>query len=272
MAGRRRPGAVRRSPGATAGTAARSEAGYRPEAAGSPGRGPRGAAGRPVCGPLSPAVAPCVVPGGRDGPGGVRRRRPKPRLARRGVTAGPGRVSAAATTRAARDGQADIRGLCLGGGARSPHGGAAHYGPIVRGWRRRRPGRTERGRRSRLLQWAGGRAAPSGGCATGRPKASAGGARGWGTGRGPRRLAASRDGAGRACVDCWSVRAYNQRAMPAGSDLFGLRAFVRRILYGRRPARTCRYCGRAIYWRRSPGGSYRPVNGDGSRHVDRNLR
>jgi len=87
-----------------------------------------------------------------------------------------------------------------------------------------------------------------------------------------RRLAASPDGAGRGCVDCWSVRAYNQRAMPAGSDLFGLRAFVRRILYGRRRARTCRYCGRAIYWRRSPGGSYRPVNGDGSMHVDRNLR
>jgi len=57
--------------------------------------------------------------------------------------------------------------------------------------------------------------------------------------------------------------------MPAGRDPFGLKALALRVLYGeRRPERVCRVCGQPIFFRRTVKG-WRPVNGDGSEHLDR---
>jgi len=62
---------------------------------------------------------------------------------------------------------------------------------------------------------------------------------------------------------------YPSAAMPAGRDPFGLKALALRVLYGdRRPERVCRVCRQPILFRRTVKG-WRPVNGDGSEHLDR---
>jgi len=57
--------------------------------------------------------------------------------------------------------------------------------------------------------------------------------------------------------------------MPAGRDLLGLKTLTLRILRGRPPPRLCRHCGQPLRWRPTAAGRYRPINADGSEHLDK---